>query len=306
MGRPARAVTDALATRLGLESIGPDGFRAVGRAGPVELRCLRGPDELEPLEDLQREVMGAADIDLWGTATLGAVPDTGGHVIGAFVPAGSGGFDPGGDDRGTPAHVLAGAVIGLGGYVDGSPRIVSDWMGVARRHRSAGIGALLKRAQAAVAVEHGFTEVVWTVDPLRAANARLNHGVLGAVGVGYAVDKWGSGYAPGLYGPLPSDRLELHWVVSDPRVQDHLAAPPPLRTVDEIRSGGRSDVVDLVEIPSDVDALLAADPAAALRERARVRAELGVAIDAGGVVTGFASAGHDGRPALVLGPRDPA
>lgn len=322
MGVAARAVTAApgpsVAERFGLTVLGPERFGAVARDRRVELRLLHDVREMAPLEALQREVMGATDLDVYGRVSLVVVPDSGGHVIAAFVwPAGAtvDGEVVGGADGRTGEPELAGALIGFGGWrapADGRPgvpRIVSDWMGVRSQFRSAGLGALMKRAQAAVAIAAGFEEVVWTVDPLRAANARLNHGVLGAVGVAYEVDRYGSDYAAGLYGGLPSDRLVVRWGIAEPAVQDHIAAPPALRTVDEIRSlddrraaGGDHPMSGFVEIPPDVDALLAADPGAARRERERVRGELERAFSAGATVRGFASAGRGGRPALVLGP----
>ena len=315
-----------LTGRLGLVETGPGCFRAVVRGRDVVLRSLRSVDEMVPLEELQRQVMGAPDLDVYGRATLVTIPSTGGHVIGAFA------VDPDGPDRlaapdgpddaaGRPVcsaggPVVAGALIGLGGFVDGVPLVVSDWMGVRPKFRSAGLGAAMKRVQAVLALRGGFGQVVWTVDPLRAANARLNHGVLGAVAVGYEVDRYGSDYAAGLYGGLPSDRLVLRWSIADPAVQRWMADPPAMSTVDELRTltdrrvaanpaAGAPDSDELhgfVEIPPDVDALLAADPTAVVRERERVRAQLTAAFDAGSGVVGFAAPGRSGRPALVLGP----
>lgn len=283
-----------LVGRLGWVEPEPGRFRLDLGNRAVELRCLHEPSEMVPLEALQREVMGAPDLEVYGRATLVTVPDTGGHVIGAYL------VGPGGDEE------LAGALFGLGGFVDGVPRILSDWMGVRPELRSAGVGAALKRAQAIMALRGGFDEVVWTADPLRAANARLNHGVLGAVAIGYAVDRYGSEYAAGLYGGMDSDRLIVRWAIADPAVQEHVVSPLPLRTVDELRSlddrRTGEPMRGFVEIPPDIDALLAADPFGARRQRERVRAELLAAFGAGAIVDGFASAGRSGRPALVLSP----
>lgn len=281
-----------LIERLGWDEPEQGRFLLVSGRRAVELRCLFEPVDMVPLEELQREVMGAPDLEIYGRATLVTVPDTGGHVVGAYV------VDPDGGET------LAGALIGLGGFVAGAPRIVSDWMGVWPCFRSAGVGAALKRAQAILALRAGFREVVWTVDPLRAANARLNHGVLGAVAHSYAVDRYGSEYAAGLYGRMPSDRLIVRWAISDPSVQDRLVSPPPMATVDDLRSlddrVAGEPMQGFVEIPPDIDALLAADPVGARGQRERVRGELVRAFDAGAVVSGFAAAGRAGRPALVL------
>ena len=69
--------------------------------------------------------------------------------------------------------------VGWGGFV-GRPRVVSDFLAIRPEARSLGLATELKRLQAAIALSRGFEEIVWTVDPLRAANARLNFGKLGA------------------------------------------------------------------------------------------------------------------------------
>ena len=79
-------------------------------------------------------------------------------MIAAFLPE-----DP---DR------AVGILVGWGGFV-GRPRVVSDFLAVLPEARNLGLATELKRLQAAIALSRGFEEIVWTVDPLRAANARL-------------------------------------------------------------------------------------------------------------------------------------
>ena len=67
---------------------------------------------------------------------------------------------------------------------------------------------------AALALAAGYPEIVWTVDPLRAANARLNFERLGAYADEYLEDLYGADFAPGLYGGLPTDRLLVTWPVA--------------------------------------------------------------------------------------------
>jgi predicted GNAT superfamily acetyltransferase len=148
---------------LGFTEINDLEWRKAVRGREVTFRSLIDFDDFGPVETLQRDVMGASDLDVFGSTGLVIVAETGGHVLAAYI-----------DD------VLAGAVYGFGGYHNRTPRIVSDWMGVAPEYRSAGLGAELKKLQATVALAAGFQEIVWTVDPLRAANARLNIERLGA------------------------------------------------------------------------------------------------------------------------------
>ncbi|HEX5500632.1 MAG TPA: GNAT family N-acetyltransferase, partial [Thermomicrobiales bacterium] len=184
------------AEALGFTGDAEHGWRRIARGREWRFRPLRTLADLQPVEAIQRRVMGVSDIDLSPVSALIVVPETGGDVLGAF-----------------PVNVdtLAGVAIGWGGYVDGAPRLVSDLLAVDPAFRNLGLGAELKRLQAAHAASRGFREIVWTVDPLRAANARLNFEKLGAVARRYEIDRYGSGYGAGLYGGLPTDRLHLSW-----------------------------------------------------------------------------------------------
>lgn len=149
---------------LGFESSGRVSWTKSVRGRTATFRLLSEIPDLVPLEELQRVVMGVtSDLDIYAGNELLVLPETGGHVIGAYL-----------DDE------LAGALFGFGGYVNSTPRILSDWMGVWPRFRSAGLGAEIKKLQAAISFQAGFKDIVWTVDPLRAANARLNFERLGA------------------------------------------------------------------------------------------------------------------------------
>src|SRR5690606_33268531 len=116
-------------------------------------------------EELQEHVYGISERDIVSATELIVVEETGGAVIGVFL-----------DDD--PARA-AGVLIGWGGFV-GRPRLVSDFMAVRPEARNLGLAYEMKRLQAAIAARRGFQEIVWTVDPLLAANARLNFGKLGA------------------------------------------------------------------------------------------------------------------------------
>ena len=55
----------------------------------------------------------------------------------------------------------------------------------------------------------------WTFDPLQLTNAHLNLNKLGAFGVHYHVNHYGS--LGGINGSLPSDRLTVQWELDRPR-----------------------------------------------------------------------------------------
>lgn len=256
------------------------------RGTTVIFRQLAGLDELAPVEAIQRDVFGATDLDIYAAGQLMSFAEAGGHTITAWV----------GDE-------LAGTVIGIGGMVDGEPRLLSDWMGVYPQFRSLGIGADLKRLQAAVSLDAGYREIYWTVDPLRAANARLNFNKLGAWSDHYEQNRYGTSYGEALYGGLPSDRLHLRWSIVDPMVHDLLTAPtqPDYRAegLDSFAPGQSANMA-LIPIPQDIDAVLASSQAEALAWRMAVRSTLPVALAEGFRVTGFVPARGAATPALLL------
>ena len=194
------------AEELGFAELEPPPVEPEGRGGvwrkrvggrEIEFRTVRDLAPLAAVEALQRTVFaGIAEVDVAGPGMLVVVPETGGEVIGAYR-------------TGPTGEELVGFVIGWGGYVGGRPRVLSDMLGVRADLRGGGLGAELKKLQAALAVSRGFVDVVWTVDPLRAANARLNFEKLGAYADRYEIDRYGPELATGLYGGLPTDRLHV-------------------------------------------------------------------------------------------------
>ena len=287
----AAAPDDLSPARLGFAGDPEQGWRAALRGRDWHFRPLRSLADLAPVDDLQRLVMGVSDYDLMPANGLVVVRETGGEVIGAFP-------SEGGD--------LAGFVIGWGGWVDGLPRILSDMLAVDPAHRNAGLGAALKRLQAGHARTAGFREVVWTVDPLRAANARLNFEKLGATARHYETDRYG-GYGAGLYGAMPTDRLHVSWRIDGARARGRLLGLEPPTAAAEVAgvatfARGMAAARALVAIPADIDALLRAEPAAALVWRHRVRDALLAAFAEGFTITGFAAGPEvaESGAALVL------
>ena len=257
----------------------------------VIFRLLRTLEEFGPVEAIERDTLGFDDVDLLSASALMTVPETGGEVIAAFLP----------NLAGEEQMIAAG--IGWGGFVDRRPRIISDFLGVTQSARSIGVGSAMKRLQAAVASTAGFEEIVWTVDPLRAANARLNFGKLRAYCDHYERNRYGEAMGQSHYGGLPSDRLHVTWPLTSQRVIDALIETPSSSAMPNDSPSTTRRVV----IPDDIDAVLSRSRADARAWRMRVRGELEPLFVAGWVITGFASAGTTGDDAaLVLSqpPRD--
>ncbi len=265
------------------------GWRRSTRGREIHFRILRTLDDLVQAERLQEEVFGVTERDLIPANELIVVPETGGAVIAAYLPD-----DP---DR------AAGVLVGWGGFVE-RPRVVSDFLAVRPEARNLGLAAELKRLQAGIALSRGFEEIVWTVDPLRAANARLNFGKLGAVARTYEIDRYGPTFAASLYGGMPTDRLHVTWDLAAPRVvarllgRDEEEFPVATQEHSPFTSGMSHDAA-VVTIPADIDALLATDPADAIAWRFQLRNSLIQAFSEGFAITGFRPA-TDGQPAYLL------
>ncbi len=243
----------------------------------LEYRIVRTIAALADVELLQREVFGVTDLDLMAASMLIVLAETGGDVLAVY-------------DLSAGSERLAGFVTAIGGFVHGRPRLCSDMMAIHPAYRGAGLGQLLKRLQGSIAIARGFYDVGWTVDPLRAANARLNFGKLGAHAERYERNRYGESYGSGLYGGMPTDRLHVIWPVQSTRVQRVLAG----ETLAPLPTPAKA-----VAIPPEIDELVQRDPAAALEWRLTVRDALESAFGDGLVVGGFART-PTGDPALLL------
>ena len=286
--KPSRRLPDPAA--LGFSGDEKTGWWRSTRGRAIYFRVLSTLDDLVHAERLQEEIFGVTERDLIPANELIVVPETGGEVIAAFLPE-----DP---------NRAAGVLVGWGGFV-GRPRVVSDFLAVRPESRNLGLAAELKRLQAAIALSRGFEEIVWTVDPLRAGNARLNFRKLGAVAGTYEIDRYGSTFATSLYGGMPSDRLHVTWDIISPRVVAHLLEGNEghvMAETDALTPFGPGVDCDaaLVPIPADIDALLAADPVDAMAWRFRLRDTLIQAFNTGFVITGFQPAADDANPAYIL------
>lgn len=280
-------MTALIPAALGFSDDGGQAWVRELRGQLVRFRILTTLDELAQAEHLQEEVFGVTERDLIPANELIVVAETGGAVIGAYLPQ--------------ETDIAAGVLVGWGGFV-GRPRIVSDFLAVRATARNLGLAEQMKRLQATIALQRGFQEIVWTVDPLRAANARLNFGKLGATANHYENDRYGATFAATLYGSMPTDRLHVTWDIASPRTQERLlgAAAPAVPSGPPTYEPHLLDSAATIEIPADIDTLLAHDPASARDWRMRLRAALPQAFADGYAVTGFLPAAAGGNPVLLL------
>lgn len=222
----------------------------------VVLRELSGLAELTRAEAFQIEVWGKGEKPD-NSDILMALQSEGALVAGAFR----------GDE-------MLGFLLGFPTMTPGLQH--SHRLAVHADARGLGLGARLKWFQRDWCLARGITTVRWTYDPLRAINAGLNIGVLGAQCRDYMVDYYGT--MPGINAGLPSDRIMAVWQLDSPAVIARAAGDTPA-----VDGGG----FDRLGIPQDIDTLLARDPALALSERLRVRAALQSAFAGGRGIVGF-------------------
>lgn len=115
-------------------------------------------------------------------------------------------------------------IVGFCYGFSGGSYLLSHLLAVHPKARRQGLARRLKLAQRGWAREVGFSELRWTFDPLRAANARLNLHQLGATVAAYHENYYGS-----LLDSLnrgPTDRLEVRWPTSEVPVLKTQAVTP--------------------------------------------------------------------------------
>ena len=180
---------------------------------------------MREVEQLQREIWGVEDLEVYPTLALKPQKEVGAILIGAFA-----------ESR------LVAFVFGFPGILDGEMIIHSDMLGVLPAYRSHNLGYLLKCAQREAAIALGIKRITWTFDPLQSRNARLNFGKLGVIADRYYVDYYGT--TSSFLHRYGTDRLWVTWWLESERVESRLRLEAPDTVV---RDG---DIV--IEIPTNI------------------------------------------------------
>jgi predicted GNAT superfamily acetyltransferase len=169
----------------------------------ITYRELRTSEEFEALVDLEMTV--------WQMDGRGAVPEnimqaiahTGGSVMGAF-----------------DGEQMIGFALAFLAREDGEIYPWSHMAAVMPAYQSQGIGFRVKQAQRDWALRQGYERMGWTFDPLQRRNANFNLRHLGAFAQVYHINFYGE-MRDGLNAGLPSDRLQVTWRLTSPRVVAH-------------------------------------------------------------------------------------
>jgi len=270
----------------------------------VRIRRARDRADYEACVRLQREVWRLADVEITSAIQLVATTWAGGLLHLAETAAG----EPVGFAYAFPA--LRG----------GAPHLHSDMVAVRPEHQKRGVGAKLKWAQRADALEAGVTLITWTYDPMQALNANLNLRRLGAVGAEFLQDFYGV-TTSALHHGLPTDRLLVRWELNAPRVRQRAAEgelprsvpAPVLPRINEVKwqagwpvsSDPRLDLEApelLLEVPPEWNVLCQAAPRVAAVWQDKVRRAFQAYLGRGYVAADFAPADEGGRrrPLYVL------
>ncbi len=275
----------------------------------VSIRPLETPDDFRVVEALQRHVWPGTETDVVPLHVLTTVAHNGGVVLGAF-----------------DGERLIGFVFGFLGVDETTPdrlamtrlKHCSHMLGVLPEYRDQQIGYQLKVAQRDAVQAQAVRLITWTYDPLESRNARLNIARLGAVCHTYLRNVYGN-MADGLNAGLPSDRFQVDWWITSPRVKERLFGQRAALVLDSFLSVGAailnpsevasddglprpahaprapSGTFALIEIPSDFQSLKAHDLVLAQAWRAQTRALFEDAFANGYLVTDFFREPLEGR-----------
>jgi predicted GNAT superfamily acetyltransferase len=264
-------------------SDGPaDGADATSRSN-LTYRAFASLEDATACVALQAEIWGTA-FDQVPASILRVATKIGGLAIGAFDESGA----------------LVGFVFSLAGARDGEPIQWSHMLGVREDVRGMGVGRHLKEMQRVACAEIGVRRILWTFDPLQARNAHLNFNRLGVRLIDYVENMYGITASP-LHLGLATDRL----IVMLPAAGDEQPAsngthgtngasgavpvltPFPRDGDVLIDLESATAPAALIEIPADLQQVMANTPEVAGLWRLATRASFLHAIRRGYAVTGL-------------------
>ena len=264
------------------------------QAPSIIIRDIDGVSELRPVEQLQKEVWGCADLDVAPLTILVATREVGAVLIGAY-----------------DGSSLAGFVYGFPGYEHGQIIHHSHMLAVRPAYRNHKLGFKLKLAQRERVLAQGINRITWTFDPLQGLNAHLNFAKLGVIADKYKINFYGEVTSSFLH-QIGTDRLWVTWLIDSQRVRDRLQtdevksiAPDDVAAVVRVSSGGEpetspsSDLIGSqrlsIEIPWNINDIQRDQPQLAANWRAATRAAFTSAINADYLVSDFYRATRNDR-----------
>lgn len=236
----------------------------------IEIREISEISEMRAVELLQKEVWGVEDREVLPALVLIPMIEVGSVLLGAFS-----------------ANELVGFVFGFPGIDDGRLILHSDMLAVKPRYRAQGLAYRLKLAQRESALAKGIDTISWTFDPLQSLNAFLNFAKLGVVAHRYEINYYGE--TSSHLHRNGTDRLWVTWSLDSERVEhriEHGSRRPIHSSEIEriavmvevgadgepiIRGDGSFENETIIEIPSDITAILRDNVKLAVRWRETTR-----------------------------------
>jgi len=264
----------------------------------ITIRRVRTTEEYDACVRMQHEIWGHDFTEIVPATMLKVTQLIGGVTAGAF------------DGNGR----LLGFVFGMMGAIDGKLVHWSDMIAVHSDARNKGLGRRLKLFQRELLRPLGVDQMYWTYDPLVAKNAYLNIVRLGARPTEYVVDMYGADTHSALHGGIGTDRFVVAWDLprdgganaaasagSDPDARD---APIANAVAPGSARGPSAKLPDAdvirVEVPPDIDAVIARDVSTAAMLRESTRRIFTYYMDRSYRITGFSHLTPDDRYFYIL------
>ena len=266
----------------------------------ISIRRVRTNEEYDACVRMQHAIWGEDFTESVPATILKVTQQIGGVTAGAFDASGR----------------LLGFVFGMMGSMDGKLVHWSDMLAVHHDARNKGLGRRLKLFQRELLRPLGVERMFWTYDPLVAKNAFLNIVRLGARPTEYVVDMYGSDTHSALHSGLGTDRFIVAWDLTrdgganTPSAAEREAAVLQAPIANALTKGDGADAglpaelpdadVVRVEVPADVDAVIARDISAAATLRASTRRIFTHYMDRHYRVSGFSHLTPDNRYFYIL------
>ncbi|WP_284139118.1 GNAT family N-acetyltransferase [Virgibacillus sp. LDC-1] len=170
----------------------------------IDIRRLHSLEELNEMQQIEEQVWEMPPTPVHQTYTA---CNNGGILLGAY-----------------DENRMIGFLYSFAGFDGSAPYVCSHMLGILPAYQKLGVGMRMKLEQARIAKDLGYHMITWTYDPLETKNAYLNIHKLGAAGVQYKEDHYGT-LDDGLNQGLATDRFLVAW---------HLHKEPIKKEVHEI------------------------------------------------------------------------
>ena len=175
----------------------------------IEYREVHDPEELKLIVKLQTIVWSMTESEAVPHNMLHAIVHSGGSVLRADLDG-----------------ELVGFSLAMPARLDNQWALWSHMAGVIPERQNQGIGVGVKQAQRRWALEHDYSLIAWTFDPMQRGNANFNLHLLKATSSNYHVNFYGA-MNDGINAGMPSDRLEVSWRLMDEPVVAAANGSPP-------------------------------------------------------------------------------